>query len=200
MHIHSKEHLIEIIEECGLQINNKRAKADLDLAISTLTFSSKKIKGLMIPLAKVKKIKATQDLTPKLIDQLHNTGLEVFPVQRGDGQDFCGILHLRDIKKLSRTRAVHQIMKPGVRYVHAEASLHQVLDAFFKTRQQLFLVVNTSGEVTGLIDLGDVLRSYLGESYLDNFKYYDDPEMVAQQPSPSAGTKKTTRKSGKRKA
>ena len=200
--IHSKEHLIEIIEEFRVRTKNPRAMADADLAISTLTFSGKQVKALMVPIDKIKTVKATQDLTPKLIEQLHSSGFSVFPVRRGDEQDFCGILRFEDLEKLNRTRAVHQIMKPGVKYINAEAPLNQIVDAFLKTKQHLFLAVDGSKQVVGLIDLADVLRQYLGEQQTSEFKHYDDLELVAQNslPDQSRPKKKSKKKSGKRKS
>ena len=198
--IHSKEHLIEIIEDFRMRTKNPRAVADSDLAIATLTFSAKQVSTLMVPLAKIRRVKATQDLTPKLIEQLHDTGFSVFPVQRGDGQDFCGILYLEDLQKLSRTRAVHQIMKPGVRYINAEAPLNQTLDAFFKTKQHLFLVVDRAKEVIGLIDLTDVLRQYVGDQQLTDFKHYDDLDLVARHSLPDKPAGKKKKKVKKKKA
>ena len=59
--------------------------------------------------------------------------------------------------------------------------LNQVLDAFLKTQQQLFLVVNEAAEILGLIDFKDVLLNYLGERQSTDFKYYDDLDLVARQ-------------------
>ncbi len=180
-YIHSKEHLIEMMENLKSQTKNQKTLADLEMAILTLTLSSKKTKTLMTPIEKIKKIRATQDLTPKLIDKLHNSGFSVFPVQRSEEGDFCGILYLKNVEKLKRTRAVHQLMNKEVYYVNAEASLNQVLDAFLKTQQQLFLVVDEAAEILGLIDLKDVLLNYLGERQSTDFKYYDDLDLVARQ-------------------
>ena len=180
-HVHSKEHLVEMLEDLKSRTKSKKVLVDLEMAILTLTFSSKKVKAAMIPIGKIKKIRATQDLTPKLIDKLHNSGFSVFPVQRSEAGDFCGVLYLRDIEKLKRTRAVHQLMKEEVYYINAEAPLNQVLGAFLKTQQQLFLVVDESSGILGMIDLKDVLQRYMGERQLTDFKYYDDLSLVAQQ-------------------
>ena len=180
--IHSKDHLVEIMRSLSSKTKNKRVLADLNLAISTLTLSSKKIKSLMIPLEKTKKLQAAQNLTPKLIDELHNSGFSLFPVQRSREESFCGVLHLRDIENLSETSlTVHQAMRAEIYYVYANAPLNQVLDAFLKTQQQLFLVVDQSSQILGLITLKDVLGKYIGEHELDEFRYYDDLEMVAKQ-------------------
>ena len=196
--IHSKEHLVEIIEEFRVRTKNPKAAADADLAIAALTFSGKSVKKLMVPIDKIKTVKATQDLTPKLIERLHGSGFSVFPVLRGDGQDFCGILHFEDLEKLNRTRAVHQVMKPGVRYVHAGAPLHQIIDAFLETGRHLFLAVDGSKRIVGLIDLADVLRQHLGDRPAAGFKHYDDLELVARHSLPDG--KRTEKKPGKKAA
>lgn len=193
-HIHSKEHLIEILEKLKAQAKSGRTLADLDLAVLTLSLSSKKVKTLMIPISKIKKVRATQDLTPKTIDKLHSSGFSVFPVRRSESGDFIGLLHFKDIEGLKMTRAVHQLMKKEICYIHAEAPLNYVLDAFLKTEQQLFLVVDRTKKIRGLIDLKDVLRSYIGEYQVSDFKHYDDLELVAKQPEFKEKKKKNKRK------
>ena len=181
--IHSKEHLLEIMGNLKAQTKNARILADLDLATLTLTFSSKKIKSLMTPLADMKKIRAQQEVTPKLADELSASGFSVFPVQRSEEEEagYCGILYVRDVKKLSRTsRPVHQLMHPQICYVYLDAPLNQVVDAFIKTQEQLFFVVDQNRRIVGLISLLDVLEQYVGQRQLDSFQYYDDLEMVAQ--------------------
>ena len=179
--IHSKEHMIEIMEDLKSKTKSRKVMADLDLAISTLTFSSKKIRTLMIPIDKTKKVKAAQNLTLKLVNNLHDSGFSVFPVQRSEG-DFCGILYLEDVEKLSKANLiVHQVMRAEIYYVYDEAPLNKVLDAFLKTRQQLFLVVNQSRKILGLITLSDVLSCYLGNYQFDDFKYYDDLDLVVKR-------------------
>ena len=181
--VHSKEHLLEIIEKLKRQTKNARVLADLDLTSLTLTFSSKKVKSLMTPLADMKRVRAQQEITPKLADELSASGFSVFPVQRSEGEDadYCGVLYVRDVKKLSRTsRPVYQLMHPQVCYVYLEAPLNQVVDAFLKTQEQLFFVVNQHRRIVGLISLLDVLEQYVGKKQLDSFQYYDDLELVAQ--------------------
>ena len=181
--IHSKEHLLEIIEGLKGQTQNPRILADLDLATLTLTFSSKKIKSLMTPLKTIKKVSARQDITPKLAEELSSSGFDIFPVLRSEEEasGYCGILYIKDIKKLTRsTRAIYQIMHPHVYYVYHEAPLNQVVNAFIQTQEHLFFVVNQSRQIVGLISLLDVLEQYIGQRQLDSFHYYDDAQMVVQ--------------------
>lgn len=178
--IHSKEHLIETLQDLRDKTNKQKVLADLDLAILTLTFSSKKIKSLMTPVEKMKTLKSAQNLTPKLIDELHNSGFSIFPVLRSAKDDFCGVLHLEDVEKLNRVNlTVYQAMRPEIYYIPAKAPLNQILNAFLKTGQQLFLVINQSRQILGLITLRDVLQQFMNGYQADDFKYYDEPELVA---------------------
>ena len=181
--IHSKEHLLELMALLKDQTQNSRVLADLDLATLTLTFSSKKIKSLMTPLKKMKKVSARQDITPKLAEELSNSGFAIFPVLRSEEEasGYCGILYIKDIKKLTRTtRAIYQIMHPHVYYVYQDSPLNQVINAFIQTQEHLFFVVNQSRQIVGLISLTDVLEQYIGSRQLDSFHYYDDAQMVVQ--------------------
>ena len=179
--IHSKEHLLEILDSLRSQTQNPRVLADLELAGLTLTFSSKKIKKLMTPIGEMREVSAQQDITPKLADELSNSGFTIFPVRRAeDDDDYCGILYVRDVKKLSRTsRSIRQTMRPCAGFLHRDSPLNQVVDAFIKTQEQLFFVVDDGGQIVGLISLGDVLEQYVGQRQLGKFRHYDDRELVA---------------------
>ena len=197
--VHSKEHLLEILESLRSQTEHPRVLADLELASLTLTFSSKKIKSLMMPIGEMRKVFAQQDITPKLADELNSSGFIIFPVRRAEGDDgYCGILYIRDVKRLSRTnRSIRQTMRPCAGYLHLDSPLSQVVDAFIKTQEQLFFVINDSARIVGLISLSDVLEQFVGERQLGKFQHYDDPQMVVHHFGQQSSSEKTADAAGR---
>ena len=180
--IYSKSHLIEILETLKTKTKNTSIEADLELATASLTFNVKKIKTLMTPLKEMHTLRAKKALTPKLIDELHNSGFSIFPVTRTEGDDFCGLLYLRDVDKIGQSGfLVHEVMRPQIHYVYANSSLKHVLNAFLKTDQQVFMVVNQLRNIEGLVSFKEVLKQLIGSRQIDDFQYYDDLELVVSE-------------------
>ena len=180
--IYSKSHLIEILEALKVKTKNTSIESDLELATASLTFNVKKIKTLMTPLKEMHTLRAKKALTPKLIDELHNSGFSIFPVTRTEGDDFCGLLYLRDVDKIGQSGfLVHEVMRPQIHYVYANSSLKHVLNAFLKTDQQVFMVVNQLRSIEGLISFKEVLKQLIGLRQIDDFQYYDDLELVVSE-------------------
>lgn len=180
LHIHSKEDLIDVMKDLKNSINNPQAQSDLELAVATLTFHSKKIKNHMTPLADMRVVAADQNLSLSFLKDLHQTGFSIFPVQNQLTEDFIGILHYKDIEASDKSDSkVAQVMRPNVYYVNSQAGLNQVLDAFFVSQEYLFLVVDQNQDIAGLITIFDVLKQYLGYLKSSNSINYDDLQSVA---------------------
>jgi CBS domain containing-hemolysin-like protein len=70
-------------------------------------------------------------------------------------------------------------MDDSVAYVHEDDSPNEVIETFFKTREQLFIVVNSSEEYLGIVLLDDVLLGLLGARIGSDFTQFDDLKAVA---------------------
>ena len=180
-YIHSKANLVDVVKDLKTKTKNKQILTDLNLTISSLMFGSKKIKTLTTPLTVSKVVNLDDRLSAKFIHKLHDLGFSIFPVKHPQSKEICGVLYFRDIKSLNGQKAmVKDVMRSELYYVAAEASLMMVLDAFLKTSQHLFLVVNQQEKVTGFITISDVLRQYLGQQIVLDFEEYDDRQAVAR--------------------
>ena len=187
LYVHSKENLLDIIQELKLASDSPAVRSDLELAEATLTFSSKKIKAFLTPISAMKTLSLDQTLSPKFINELHNSGFAIFPVRHPDKKRFAGILYFKDVKTLNTTNLpVKEVMRTDIYYVNQQSSLQEVVDAFLKTRQHLFLAVDSSQKIVGLITIADVLRQYLGTTYASDFEYYDDLRLVADKAAASS--------------
>lgn len=70
-------------------------------------------------------------------------------------------------------------MSHKLTYVHEDFTLYRTLQVFLKTKQHLFLVVNTFEELVGIITIEDVLEQMIGKQIVDEFDRYDDLRAVA---------------------
>ena len=116
-----------------------------------------------------------------LMAELHTTGHSRFPVFEGKKQQdtVVGILYLRDIIGMTKTVPVREAMHAEVSYIHEDFTLYQALQAFIKTKQHLFIVVNAFEEYVGIITIEDVLERVIGKLIVDEFDKYDDLRAVA---------------------
>jgi len=155
-------------------------KDELRIIKHTLTFSDKQVHDVMTPASVMTTVKEDELLSPVVIDELYRSGHSRFPVMSRDNKTAIGMLYLHDLVDLTVEGKVEKHMKRKVYFVHEDRELDHVLQAFLKTKHQLFLVVNNFSEVVGLITIEDIVEQILGKPIVDEFDKYDDMREVAE--------------------
>ena len=179
--IYDKEDLLDLLEWQKEQPDNRIMADELTISENALTFGDKRVHDVLVPQRAVVVINSNDTVTPILIDELHKTGHSRFPVYESKKSNIVGTLYLRDlIAGAKQSGKVSTIMKRQVYYVHEDFSLHQVLQAFLKTKHHLFIVVNSFEEFVGIITIEDVLAQVIGKPLIDEFDQYDDLRTVAE--------------------
>lgn len=178
--MYEADDLVNLIEWQKSQPDNRIASDQLDIAINSLTFGNKLVRNIFTPLREVTLVSAKDSISPILIDELHKTGHSRFPVYNGKKDDIVGTLYLTDVINLKQQGKISEVMHKGTFFVHEDFNLHQVLEAFFKTRRQLFMVINKFEEITGIITIEDILSQIVGKQIPDEFGDYDNPRAVAE--------------------
>ena len=133
----------------------------------------------LVPKRVVKSVSASDSVGPILMGELHSTGHSRFPVSDGTAENIVGTLYLHDLVGEKGSGTVRDLMHKKVVYVHENFSLYQTLQAFIKTKQHLFIVVNEFEEYVGIITIEDVLERVIGRLIVDEFDQYDDLRAVA---------------------
>lgn len=161
--------------------------ADTDLSADevrivkhALTFGEKTVRDIMTPRSVIKAVRDDDVLSPILLDELHQSGHSRFPVLAVDGESATGILYLKDLIDVKGHMRVAEIMRGPMQYVNEDRELDHVLQAFIRTKQHLFLVVNPFAEITGLITIEDIVEQVLGKPIIDEFDRYDSMREVAE--------------------
>jgi len=162
------------------------APADTDLSADelriikhSLAFGEKSVYDIMTPRSVVAFVKEDDLLSPILLDELYKSGHSRFPVLAKSSDQATGILYTKDLHDLKRHTNVHELMHKPVHYVNENRELDHVLQAFIRTKQHLFLVVNEFTEITGLVTIEDVVEQILGKPIIDEFDRYDSMRDVA---------------------
>lgn len=185
LHVHSglyeKSDLAELLEKQKRQPDNRIAPGEIDLLSSALTFGDKAVADALVPKRVVKAVSVDESIGPILMGELHASGHSRFPVYESRDDNIVGMLYLHDLVSTDRSGTVREVMKRKLIYVHEDFTLYQTLQAFLKTKQHLFIVVNSFEEYVGVISVEDVLERVIGKLIVDEFDRYDDLRAVASK-------------------
>jgi CBS domain containing-hemolysin-like protein len=187
VHVHTgvyvREDLLELIERQKSQDDNNLTIEELTIAANALQFGDKKVRNVMVPRKEIKAVNADDAISPVYLDELHKTGHSRFPVYEGKRDHIVGTLFLHDLTDIGSGKGVKgQVsahMQPGVIYVHENDSLAQALHAFYFTKRQLFVVVDSFEAVVGIIALDDIMHALLGVPGEYDFDQHDSKPAVA---------------------
>lgn len=162
------------------------APADTDLSADelriikhALAFGERTVHNIMTPRSVIVSVKEDDTLSPVLLDELHASGHTRFPVLAAAGDSAVGILYVKDLLDAKAHSKVHELMHKPLHFVNENRELDHVLQAFLRTKQHMFLVVNEFAEVTGLVTIEDVVEQILGKPIIDEFDRYDSMRDVA---------------------
>ncbi len=194
--LYEKTDLAELLERQKDQADSRIDHNEIALLQHALTFGDKLVSEVLIPKRVVTMVAASDSIGPILMDELAKSGHSRFPVYGESKDEIVGILYLHDLVVARKTGAVANVMSQKLTYVHEEFSLYQTLQAFLKTKQHLFLVVNGFEELVGIITIEDVLEQMIGTPIVDEFDHYDDLRAVAKAAAHKDHTTHTEPKPG----
>lgn len=176
--ISSKEELVSLLS--GQSAEQYLSDQQRKTTIGALTYADKKVVDVMVPIGVVKTIKADEELSPIVINELHDSGYSRFPVV-STGNNVVGILFMRDAAHIKTNKRVSDVMHTNVHYINEDQALQDALKAFLKTKNHLLVVVNSYEDVVGILTIEDVIEQIIGEKIIDEFDLYDDIKAMAQQ-------------------
>jgi CBS domain containing-hemolysin-like protein len=177
--LYEKTDLVELLERQKHQPDSRITPSEINLLQHSLGFGDKLVSDALVPKRVVKMVPLSESIGPILMDELSKSGHSRFPVYDETRDNVVGILYLHDLVGTKQTGKVEGIMSKRLTYVHEDFTLHQTLQAFLKTKQHLFLVVNSFEELVGIITIEDVLEQMIGRAIVDEFDRYDDLRAVA---------------------
>jgi len=177
--LYEKADLVGLLERQKGQPDSRIGASEIDLLLHSLTFGDRLVQDALTPKRVLKTVAATETIGPILLDELSKSGHSRFPVYDQKHDNIVGILYLHDLVGRHQSGRVADVMSRKLTYVHEDFSLHQTLQVFLKTKQHLFLVVNSFEELVGIITIEDVLEQMIGKQIVDEFDRYDDLRAVA---------------------
>lgn len=153
---------------------------ELRIAKHALSFGDRKVYDIMTPRSVIVSVKADDIVSTGLLDELHKSGHSRFPVMAKSGNEAVGLLYIKDLMDVKNHTQVAELMHKPVYFVNENRELDHVLQAFIRTKQHMFLAVNSFAEITGLVTIEDVVEQILGKPIIDEFDRYDSMRDVAE--------------------
>ena len=185
--MYSRKELMGILEEHG---GSTLKKDEERIARGALTFSEKLIRDIMTPRSMVTGIEQDRILDASTIEDLRLSGYSRFPVYDESFDRVTGMLYSQQlIDPALRGKAVSKVASQNVFFVNEDARLDHALNAFIKTKNHLFMVVNQFSEFVGVIAIEDVIEEILGVEIVDEFDKYANVRAVAEKSVPPTSRK-----------
>jgi CBS domain containing-hemolysin-like protein len=177
--LYEKSDFVDLLERQKGQPDSRIAPSEVNLLQHALSFGEEQVADALTPKRVMKTVSASDAIGPLLMTDLHTSGHSRFPVYEGETDNIVGILYLHDLVGARQTGTVADVMSRKLTYVHENFTLQHSLQVFLKTKQHLFLVVNSFEELVGILTIEDVLEHMIGRQIVDEFDRYDDLRAVA---------------------
>lgn len=127
--------------------------------------SDRTARQLMTPRIQVYSLAADEPVG-NVLDEALRAGFSRFPVIEQDLDHVIGVVHVRELMRLSRDRGdqtlVREAMRPTL-FVPDAADASRLLTTFRDTQQHMAVVVDEIGAVEGIVTFEDVLEELVGD-------------------------------------
>lgn len=181
--VYTKTELAKLIEEHRHHASSPIDSDEVRIARGALSFGDMTIKQIMTPRSVATIISSSQILDDKTVKKLKDTGFSRIPVYRqNSADDICGMLYMKDLVGAElRKKTAGQAARPKVYFVNQNDNLDDTLNAFLKTRNHLFVVIDEFAEMHGIVTIEDVIEEIIDREIADEFDRYDDMRKVARR-------------------
>jgi len=177
--IYENSDIVRLLSAQQKQNDNRVDDFELELLKRVVDFADKKVLDVMTPKRKVYGVSIEDTLGPIVLSELHKTKHSYFPVYDGKEENIIGVLSIVSLTGIKRSVSVSEAMSPVVYYINEEQTLGQVLRVVNRTAQELFVVINSDQEYTGIVTAREVLKELVGETITEEFDQYDNRELVS---------------------
>ena len=181
--VYTKSELSRLVEDHRHYAGSGIDKDEARIVRGALSFGDRTISQIMTPRSVAKMVSADLPLDAAAIRRLKLTGFSRIPVYRSDTpNDIGGILYIKDLIGITPgKKTAGQLARPRVLFVNLTDNLDETLNAFLKTRNHLFIVIDEFAEIQGIVTIEDVLEEIIDREIADEFDRYDDMRQVARR-------------------
>lgn len=161
--LESLEHLRHLVESSGHVLSPDQQT----IITRGLDWHTTPVGDIMTTVKDIVTIKRTELLGPLVLDDLHRSGHDRFPVTGKGVDDIVGILdvtQLLDITSGKRSETVEKVMSGQALRIQSDESLPAALSMLERSHLHMLVVVNPDGNTAGVITLADITGSLLGKN------------------------------------
>lgn len=183
--LYEKQDLLELLDKQQNQADSRVQPAEVAQLQRALSFGDRTANEIVLPKEQVRVVSPHETIGPKLLDELHKTGQQQFPVceTEADGQRVVGVVRLDDLVRAKQGGSVQSVTDQAVAFVRDDFVLPQVLQAFRQTGQRLLIVINNFEEFVGVVTLDKLFEALTGESQPADLAFDDRTAVASYQPA-----------------
>ncbi len=151
--------LIRIGEE-----ESPRHKDKYKMLSKVFEFSEAVVKTVMVPKDKMVCIDADDNIDD-ILDKALESGYSRIPVYKAKPDNIIGVINMKDLLNLSLNRGLvilHDIIYPPIRVLDSK-NVAELLKEFQKGHTHLAIVVDSEGNIQGMVTMEDLLEEIVGE-------------------------------------
>lgn len=158
-HVDSLDELLFLMENSPAAVDDSQRR----LIKSVLKFDDVTVGKIMTPFDEVMSLSASDLIGPLVLDDLHRTGYEYFPVLN-EAEDVVGMLNLADLVLLDNkdSRTAQELCDNQVIMLRHDDSLMGALQQLL-TEQALVAVVEKDDRPVGMLRLSSIIASLIGD-------------------------------------
>lgn len=161
--LESTEQLVHLVQSAGQVLSSEQQ----DLIRRGLRWHTKEVKKVMTSVDDIVFVRRTELLGPLVLDDLHKTGHNRFPVISTNIDNVVGQINIAnllevDSDKKSPTAAL--MMAPLDIRLHHDTPLPEALRQLIDHPSQLGLVIDDDSKTVGLVTLSDIMTALLGKN------------------------------------
>lgn len=161
--LESLEQLRHLIESSGHILSRDQQT----IVTQGLDWHTTPVSDVMTRVKDIVTIKRTELLGPLVLDDLHRSGHDRFPVIGKSINDIVGILDVTQVLDVTggkRSETVEKVMSAQVLRVQSDEPLPAALSMLERSHLHMLVVVDPDGNTTGVITLADITGSLLGKN------------------------------------
>jgi len=161
--LESTEQLLHLVESSGHVLSEDQQR----IIRHGLDWHTTAVETVMTPRSDIVAIKYTEMLGPLVLDDLHRSGHNRFPVIKGSLDTVIGVLDITEFLEVSadkKSRTAEKSMSSQLLRIESDEPLPNALALLQKSRQHLLIVIDKEGKTVGLVTLADITGSLLGKN------------------------------------
>lgn len=157
--IESPEHLLHMVENADAILSEEQQR----IIRHGLDWHQTPIASIMVTKKDIISIKYNELLGPLVLDDLHRSGHNRFPVTKSD--NIIGILDIKELLEIDsgkHSQTAERAMSQQVLHIESDEPLPAALSLLQKSRQHMLVVIDNEGKTVGIVTLADITNSLLG--------------------------------------